>query len=148
MSEICPVCGSTIEDGITKCPECGFKILGGTEEFQPISIYGDSLAVEQRSARSVQLANFTVVSGPQVGTSYLLDDKQLTIGRSPQCDIFLNDMTVSRMHATIAPRDGGFVITDSQSYNGIWINNVSVDQAKLNNGDIVQIGAFCLKFEG
>jgi pSer/pThr/pTyr-binding forkhead associated (FHA) protein len=68
------------------------------------------------------------------------------VGRSPQCDIFLNDMTVSREHATIRPEAGEFVIKDSNSFNGIWINNQNVEEAVLEEGDIVQIGAFCLLF--
>lgn len=143
----CPVCNNPIDNDATSCPSCGFKLLGSTEEFQPISFEAAERKSAPHKVKTVQIASFTVISGPQIGTSYRLDDKQLSVGRSPQCDIFLNDMTVSRSHASIFPKDGGFVIKDCQSFNGIWINNESIEEARLQDGDIVQIGAFCLKYE-
>lgn len=147
MEMNCPVCNNPIKNDDTSCPSCGFKLLGSTEEFQPISLDADEQPLPQQKVKTAQVASFTVISGPQIGTSYRLDDKQLSVGRSPQCDIFLNDMTVSRTHASIFPKNGSFIIKDCQSFNGIWINNKSIDEATLCNGDIVQIGAFCLKYE-
>ncbi len=147
MSQVCPVCNGTVEDGWKACPNCGFKLLGTTEKFMPIS-FGESASEPiAQAGKQAQQASLTIVRGSQIGTVYRLDDKSLSIGRSPQCDIFLNDMTVSRDHASVFPKWGGFVIRDKQSYNGIWINNESVEEAKLVDGDIVQIGAFCLKYE-
>ena len=147
MENTCPVCNSPIKESDSSCPSCGFKMLGSTEEFQPISLDGEQQAIPMKKPKAAQIASFVIVRGPQIGTSYRLDDKQLTVGRSPQCDIFLNDMTVSRDHAIVFPREGQFVIKDNQSYNGIWINNESIEEAVLHDGDIVQIGAFCLKYE-
>ena len=76
----------------------------------------------------------------------LLAADRLTVGRSPQCDIFLNDMTVSRMHATIERTPAGFRISDADSFNGLWVNNLNVKDADLRDGDIVQIGTFCLMY--
>jgi len=145
MSERCPVCNGPVTPQDSSCPSCGFKLLGTTQEFEPIDM-NEHDAVS-RHAKAVQSASLTVVRGPQIGTCYQLDDKELTVGRSPQCDIFLNDMTVSRAHAIIKPENGAFVIRDQQSYNGIWINNDSVDEAILRQDDIVQIGAFCLLYQ-
>ncbi|MBQ9021465.1 MAG: FHA domain-containing protein [Eggerthellaceae bacterium] len=147
MPTACPVCNGTINDNESSCPSCGFKLLGSTEEFQPISLDGEATKKPKKEAKGAQIASLTVISGPQIGTSYRLDDKQLAVGRSPHCDIFLNDMTVSRNHALIFPKDGHFYISDQKSYNGIWINNDSIEEALLHDGDIVQIGAFVLKFE-
>lgn len=147
MSLSCPVCNKPINSQDSVCPACGFKLLGTTEEFQPISIGPEEANTSRTEAKQAQIACLTIVRGPQIGTAYRLDDKQLTVGRSPQCDIFLNDMTVSRDHALVFPQGGHFAIQDCQSYNGIWINNESVEEAVLHNGDIIQIGAFCLKFE-
>ena len=147
MGQTCPVCNSPLEGAEGACPSCGFKLLGATEEFKPIPLAGEPAGRQDGEAKAVQSATFTVVQGPQIGTTYRLDDKTLRIGRSPQCDIFLNDMTVSREHASVFPKWGGFVIRDAQSFNGIWINNESVEEAKLQDGDIVQVGAFCLKYE-
>ena len=85
---------------------------------------------------------------PQVGITFDLGAEELTVGRSPHCSIFLNDMTVSRMHATIEPEAGCYVIRDANSFNGVWVNNDSVDAPrKLCNGDVIQIGAFCLLYQ-
>ena len=57
-------------------------------------------------------------------------------------------MTVSRMHATIEQENGCYVIRDANSFNGVWVNNDSVDAPrKLCNGDVIQIGAFCLLYQ-
>ena len=146
MSLTCPVCEGPLHPEDRACPSCGFKILGSTQEFSPLKFDGQDAAPRQ-APKSVQRASLTIVRGPQLGTTYQLDDKQMTIGRSPRCDIFLNDMTVSRNHALIVPRKGKFYIQDQQSYNGIWINNQSIDNRALHQDDIVQIGAFCLLYE-
>lgn len=91
-------------------------------------------------------ATLKIVKGPQIGSSFRLAADRLTVGRSPQCDIFLNDMTVSRMHATIERTPAGFRISDADSFNGLWVNNLNVKDADLRDGDIVQIGTFCLMY--
>ena len=61
--------------------------------------------------------------------------------------IFLNDMTVSRMHATIEQENGCYVIRDANSFNGVWVNNDSVEARALRPGDFIQIGTFCMQYE-
>ena len=58
-------------------------------------------------AKPAAAAALRVVRGPQTGVSIQLGDAPQTIGRSPQRDVFLNDMTVSREHASVEPADGG-----------------------------------------
>lgn len=149
MDGKCPVCNGPITNNDTVCPACGFKLLGSTQEFKPISYSHDdaAAAVAPRPLEKEQTAMLTIVRGPQIGTRFALDGVELTIGRSPKCDIFLNDMTVSRRHATIRPQNGSFVIKDCDSFNGIWVNNDNVNEQSLVDGDIVQVGTFCLLFE-
>ena len=85
--------------------------------------------------------------GVQVGNVFRLSSDAITIGRSPQCDIFLNDMTVSRMHATLKRIPSGYEIVDADSFNGLWVNNLNVKEAALKDGDVVQIGTFCLVYQ-
>lgn len=87
----------------------------------------------------------TVVRGPQTGVAFVLEPRVLVVGRDPKCDIFLNDMTVSRDHARIEPVGNSFQIIDDDSFNGVWINNENVHTALLHAGDFVQIGAFGLQ---
>ncbi len=51
------------------------------------------------------------------------------------------------MHATIEPEDGGYVIRDANSFNGVWVNNENVEARTLRPGDFIQIGTFCLQYE-
>lgn len=156
MSNNCPVCNGPVSANDTACPSCGFKLIGTTEAFSFIghddgetSAVGspDSMqaSVESQAAPAQKQMALTVIRGPQVGVEFVLEDRLLVIGRDPQCDIFLNDMTVSRDHAHIEPVEGVFQITDDDSFNGVWINNEEVNAALLHDGDYLQIGAFCLK---
>ena len=98
MSTVCPVCSNPIEQDASFCPHCGFKLLGSTQQFKPVLLADETIEPE---VPQTQQAELRVVRGPQTGVAFQLGDRGLTVGRSPQCDIFLNDMTVSRMHATI-----------------------------------------------
>lgn len=144
MSTVCPVCSNPIDPDASACPHCGFKLLGSTQQFKPVVLGDEPIADD---AKLVQEATLRVVRGPQTGVAFQLGDQPLVIGRSPQCDIFLNDMTVSREHATIEPADGGYVIRDENSFNGVWVSNDSIDEHRLASGDIIQIGAFLLLYQ-
>ena len=68
------------------------------------------------------------------------------IGRRPSADVVLDDATVSRRHALVMERDGGVVIADDRSRNGLFVNGLRVSQARLRNGDEVQLGARVMRF--
>ena len=99
--------------------------------------------------KSVERATpvLTIIKGPQTGNTFELDGAETTIGRDPSNGIFLNDMTVSRMHATIEQENGCYVIRDANSFNGVWVNNDSVEARALRPGDFIQIGTFCMQYE-
>ena len=56
-------------------------------------------------------------------------------------------MTVSREHALIASTEKGYVITDRNSYNGLWVNDKEVENKLLEKGVAIQIVTFCFIFE-
>lgn len=145
MSTVCPVCGTALEEGAAACPACGFKLQGATQSFQPIALEEEVPAAAPAPAPS--RAILRVVRGPQTGAAFELGGEKLSIGRNPQCGLFLNDMTVSRQHAELIPAGGAWIIKDCNSFNGVWVNNKSVDEHTLRSGDIVQIGAFCLQYQ-
>lgn len=142
--DICPICRRSVQSGMAVCPSCGFKMLGKTQEFKPISIQPEKPAAGKSSD---SVASLKVVRGPQTGVVYRLEDDSVSIGRSPNCDVFLNDMTVSRIHAHLQKEGGCFVISDDNSYNGVWVNNRDVKTKALESGDCIQIGTFCLLYE-
>ena len=86
------------------------------------------------------------VSGPNQGARFLLNADRVTVGRNPQSDIFLDDFTVSRRHAVFIREDGQFFVRDLCSLNGTYVNRELTEEAKLFNGDIVQIGKYRLTF--
>lgn len=144
MADMCPVCRGVVTANDAACPSCGFKLLGMTQEFKPITLNGP---VESGPSTASTTAVLKVVRGPQTGVSYALQNDEMTIGRSPRCSIFLNDMTVSRLHARIHREGTGYIITDEHSYNGVWVNNRNIEAKALSAGDFIQIGTFCLVYE-
>ncbi|CAB4367068.1 unannotated protein [freshwater metagenome] len=86
--------------------------------------------------------------GAQKGARFLVTSDGVTIGRSPESSIFLDDITVSRKHASIEKNGDSFTFKDSGSLNGSYVNNQSVTEKNLVSGDEIQIGKFHLLFIG
>lgn len=145
MNQQCPVCSASITAAQESCPECGFKLFGSTQSFSPIAMNEDPLVVEEDIP--LKTAFLRIVRGAQLQKTFQLEGGSYTVGRNPQCDIFLNDMTVSRDHASIESTNEGYRINDEHSFNGVWVNNNNVEHTILHDGDIVQIGAFCLLYK-
>ena len=74
--------------------------------------------------------------------SYVLPQGNTTVGRHPESDIFLNDVTVSRQHCRFVLEEGRLTVEDSGSTNGTYVNDVRVDEARLRAGDEVLVGRF------
>ena len=87
-----------------------------------------------------------VVSGPKIGTRFLLSGAQHRIGRDSRCDIHLDDTETSRKHAQIDLVDNEYVINDLKSSNGTLVNGHLVDSKKLRDGDRIQIGKYVFVF--
>lgn len=84
--------------------------------------------------------------GPAAGTKFTMDGELVTIGRHPQSDVFLNDITVSRRHAELRKEGAGYAVADLGSLNGTYVNRARVDSSPLASGDELQIGKFRLLF--
>lgn len=145
MSMNCPICGNPLSDNAESCNMCGFKLTGSTRSFKPVELSGKiegAAPVKQPSESFLR-----VLRGPMIDTVFPLSQKTITIGRSPKCEVCLNDMTVSRLHAQIEPDESGYCIKDLNSFNGVWVNNQSVNAHHLKQGDIVQLGKFSLVYQ-
>src|SRR6266700_7086 len=119
----------------------------GTRPFQLASSRGHELHVMKRAdPNSRAIANFDLVTIRGTLRSYEVLS-EMTIGRSRECDIFLEDLAVSRLHATMHQLpDGGFEIEDHRSATGTLVNGQAVTRSRLNEGDVVQIGSNRLIF--
>ncbi len=84
--------------------------------------------------------------GGRTGEVFALAAERIEVGRSPDCDIFLDDVTVSRRHAVISQDGGRFVIEDLGSLNGTFLNRRRIDRAPLSDDDELQIGKYRLVF--
>jgi pSer/pThr/pTyr-binding forkhead associated (FHA) protein len=87
-----------------------------------------------------------VERGPNAGTRFVLDSGVTRVGRHPESDIFLDDITVSRRHAEFRRGPDGDEVRDVGSLNGTYVNRERIDQSKLKSGDVVQIGKFKLVY--
>lgn len=87
-----------------------------------------------------------VRKGYEEGSRFLLDADLTTVGRHPNADIFLDDVTVSRRHAEFARAGKVFMVRDLASLNGTYYRGRRVDEATLEDGADVQIGKFKLTF--
>jgi pSer/pThr/pTyr-binding forkhead associated (FHA) protein len=87
-----------------------------------------------------------VQHGPNAGARFLLDSDVTTVGRHPNADIFLDDVTVSRRHAEFHRHGNSFQVQDLASLNGTYYDGVRIESALLEEGAEVQIGKFRLTF--
>lgn len=91
-------------------------------------------------------ALLVALRGPNTGARFLLDADEVSVGRHPSSDIFLDDVTVSRRHAVFRRGEAGYAVQDVGSLNGTYVNGALVDSVLLRTGDEVQIGKFRLVF--
>jgi hypothetical protein len=151
MSHVyCQECGFQNPEASNYCARCGALLVkdeGGTESTQTFTPEeSESAAAEALDDYGVQGPTLVVRSGGgRAGEMFHLEG-ETTIGRSPDCGIFLDDVTVSRKHAVLRERDGGFFIEDQGSLNGTFVNRKRVEAAQIEDGDELQIGKYRLTF--
>ena len=115
---------------------------------QVAAIDGDVTAEEQEAISALPSGSALLVvrRGPNAGARFLLDADVTTVGRHPDADIFLDDVTVSRRHAEFHRHHTAFEVKDLGSLNGTYFDGVRIDTALLSDGAEVQVGKFRLTF--
>lgn len=108
----------------------------------------DRAVVSEIQSSGGQKAMVLIVRGANKGSRFLITSDGASVGRSAGSSIFLDDVTVSRAHATISQQGKNFVLQDEGSLNGTYIDNASVTEHVLVSGDEFQIGKFHLLFVG
>jgi len=83
-----------------------------------------------------------VIKGPNIGDKFYIDENEFSIGRSPESDILLDDITVSRKHVTLKREKDGTLLKDAGSLNGSYLNGKIAEKAYLKDGDRLQIGKY------
>jgi FHA domain len=147
----CPKCACENTGDSNFCRRCGTHLL--PLEAAEITLgytMGDREEGRVPGAGEADVISGTVLliraGGDREGEIVYLGQEVLTIGRSPQSDLFLDDVTVSRHHARIVNDADGFLIEDLNSLNGTYVNRKRIERHQLFDGDELQIGKFKLAF--
>jgi hypothetical protein len=149
----CPECGFVNVEGANYCQKCGAYLsrpegtdepttmtyrVDETGEMHPVDI--DEVVDDAGAAMVIR------AGGGRAGESFPLDDDRLSIGRSPDAAIFLDDVTVSRNHALVVRRRDGRYIDDLGSLNGTYVNRHRIESHALADGDEIQVGKYKLSY--
>jgi hypothetical protein len=159
----CPSCGAENAENARFCSQCATPltrqaadrgtfgettsmIFTGVDTPEPEPT--DQFAADTAAADTLppNTALLVVRRGPNEGSRFLLDSELTEVGRRPDSDIFLDDVTVSRRHAEFYRQGGNFAVRDVGSLNGTYVNRERIEEVTLNGGDEVQIGKFRMVF--
>jgi pSer/pThr/pTyr-binding forkhead associated (FHA) protein len=144
----CNNCGHRNALGSNFCSSCGKALEGraadSTVTFQLDALTDDEVRVELDDVPAEGV--LVVTRGPNAGSRFALDKPVTTVGRHPESDIFLDDVTVSRRHVEVERTADGFVARDVGSLNGTYLNREPMEEAPVRNGDELQVGKFKLVF--
>jgi pSer/pThr/pTyr-binding forkhead associated (FHA) protein len=154
MAAHCPECGFVNPEGANYCQKCGAFLarpdadaddastmaykVGETGESEPVDV--------EEEVEKVGAALVIRSGGGRAGESFAIDGDRMSIGRTPDAPVFLDDVTVSRNHALIVRRRDGLYIDDLGSLNGTYVNRRRIESHKLEDGDEIQIGKYKLSY--
>jgi predicted RNA-binding Zn-ribbon protein involved in translation (DUF1610 family) len=153
MSHVyCPECGFQNPATANYCSKCGALLARDEEASDQTMTYsleevesGELAPLDEIGTEGPALV--VRAGGGRAGEHFTPQGERTTIGRSPDCDIFLDDVTVSRRHAVLVTRDGEFYVEDQGSLNGTFLNRQRIDSSRrIEDGDELQIGKYRLTF--
>ena len=151
MSHVyCPECGFQNPEAASYCSKCGALLVHEEEGSETTMSLAPEEIAEEGAVDYEGLEGPALIvrsGGGRVGETFHPTRERTTIGRSPECEIFLDDVTVSRRHAVLTLSDGQFTIEDQGSLNGTFLNRRRIASAQpLEDGDELQIGKYRLIF--
>jgi hypothetical protein len=151
VAQHCPECGYANADGANYCQRCGAYLAGADSLSAPTASYriGDTGELEELNLEDIISRGAAIVirsGGGRAGESFPLDERRVTVGRRPDSDVFLDDVTVSRDHAVIVRRGDEYYLDDCGSLNGTYVNRQRIESHRLTDGDELQIGKYKLAF--
>ena len=152
MSHIyCQECGFQNEEAANYCSRCGAMLVKDEPGSETTMSYtpedaeeGAALTLEELGTEGPALVVRS--GGGRAGEHFVPQGERTTIGRSPDCDVFLDDVTVSRDHALIVRRGGDWHLDDLGSLNGTYVNRHRIETHRLQDGDELQVGKYKLTF--
>ena len=152
MAQLCPECGFANGEGANFCQNCGAALQGGGEPGESVTATyridesGELVPLELGEVTAHGPALVIRAGGGRVGESFALRGERMSIGRRPDSEVFLDDITVSRDHALLIHRGEHWHLDDCGSLNGTYVNRERIDSHRLEDSDEVQIGKYKLTF--
>jgi hypothetical protein len=146
----CPECGFQNAEAANFCTKCGAALV--PEDAGETTM---TFAPDEQTAEHALALDELGISGPalvvrsgggRAGETFHPMGERTTIGRSPDCDVFLDDVTVSRKHAVLVGAGERFSVEDLGSLNGTFLNRKRIEKAPVEDGDELQIGKYRLTF--
>jgi pSer/pThr/pTyr-binding forkhead associated (FHA) protein len=149
----CPECGFANAEGANYCQKCGAFLgdqtetkSGDTTEVYQVDETGELRPVDLDEMTHEGAALVIRSGGGRSGEAFNLSAERNTIGRSPEAEVFLDDVTVSRNHALLVRRRDGLYVDDLGSLNGTYVNRRRIESHRLQNGDELQVGKYKLTY--
>jgi len=141
-SIFCNQCGHENPPGSRFCSSCGSELQAHHDH------HTEGLDVSPEvEGHTGGVAFLVVTAGHRAGTRFPIAGDQATVGRHPDSDVFLDDITVSRRHVDLVATETGYTLSDVGSLNGTYVNGQRIDgEVMLTNGDEVQVGKFKLLY--
>jgi len=148
----CRRCGHDNEPGANFCSSCGSPLANDDDTTLGLADLAERLELDDELGAALAelpdgMGMLVVRRGPNAGSRFVLDEPATALGRHPDSDIFLDDITVSRRHAVVRRSErGGYEVSDVGSLNGTYVDHERVDTAPLHHLADLQIGRFVLVF--
>jgi len=152
MALHCTECGFVNAEGANYCQRCGGLLPRAEGGGEPVTATyrideaGELVPIELGDVAARGPALVIRAGGGRVGESFAVDHERMGIGRHPDCEVFLDDVTVSRNHALLIQRGEQWFLDDCGSLNGTYVNRSRIESQRLEEGDEVQIGKYKLTF--
>jgi FHA domain-containing protein/zinc ribbon protein len=144
----CSECGFQNPEAANYCARCGALLSKGEASGETTQTFSaeDVGDLDHEDFGLEGPALVVRSGGGRAGESFRPAGERTRIGRSPDCEIFLDDVTVSRNHAVLIERDGKFFVEDQGSLNGTFVNRHRIESSPLEEGDELQVGKYRMTF--
>ncbi len=145
-AQTCPQCGYCSGAEANFCAACGYRLAPGDESEGAVAAEEPTTELALDGGLFRHPSVLVVTQGPAAGSRFELSEARVTVGRHPESDIFLDDITVSRRHAEVYREGLVWRLRDLGSLNGTYLNSRRAEDAGLKNGDELQVGRFKLMY--